>query len=1246
LLIVLFFSTTISYLSYIEGKRQITLQILSELAVTTTGRADALETYLDEKMKDAELLSMSPQIISKAGDLDRAFREKGLGSPEYAAADDIMRPIAAYYEDRLGFMDLLIVAPDGAVIFSLNKGAGYLGANLTADIHRACNLGKIFNLTSTLLAVGVSDFEYHEKYALPTAFVAAPLLMSGRIFGVVILQMRGDELYGFVSDYRGLGETGEIIVALRVGDEAEFVMPTRHDPQAAFKRRIDIRANPDLPIVRAVQGMEGIGVSIDYLGKKVLAAWQYLPSYNWGMVTKIDAVEAFAPVVKLRNSIFLITIIIMLLGVLAAYLIARSISDPIHKLHRGVELIGSGNLNYKVGIDSKDEIGQLSRAFDTMVRDLQKTTISRDYLDNIMGSMADGLIVVNPDARIATVNKATCELLGYKEEELIEKDVTLLFSEEEEEEEEEEVPFKDTKLRKLVKEGSISDYEVNFKTKDGKIIPVLLSGAVMRDIDCPGIGPVDDCKEFKKKGAHCEKIQGIVVLAKDITERKKAEELLREAYWRLESIIKGTNVGTWEWNVQTGKTVFNETWAQIIGYTLDELAPININAWEAHTHPDDLKRSAELLERHFAGELPYYDCECRMKHKDGRWVWVHDRGRLITRTADNKPLLMFGTHSDITDYKKAEEALKESEARYRGLFNNAAEGIIVADIELKRFLYCNQAICRMLGYTRDELLHLGMEGIHPKEALERVKAEFEAEARGEKSVAEVPCLRKDGTEFIASVSASVIEIGGRASLLGLFTDITARKKAEEDIRVLSRRLEFVLGTTKTGIDIIDSNFNMVYIDPEWQKVYGDYRGRKCYEYFMDRSEACPDCGVKKALDTKKTIVSEEVLVKEGDRPIQVTTMPFQDENGNWLVAEVNIDITGRKKSEKALQESEKKYRELFNSAGDPIIVHDAEGHILAANSAAIAQYGYSEAEILSMTVAMLDSAEDAPRAPERIAKIMTDGVSRFETAHLRKDGSRVLVDVSARRIGWNNAPAIMSICRDITIMKTMEAKFRLAQLGRLVAEVAHEINNPLMIISGNAQIAMMGMPDSSDLKDKLKIITEECMRAKDVTTRLLAYAKPGKGNRKSSDINQIIESVIALLEHENKLSSVIINKNYTKDLPHAVVDEKQIQEVFMNLLNNAREAMPDGGTIDIKTTFDNGFLRLSFKNSGPGIPEEYRKNLFEPFFTTKESGTGLGLPISYGVIKAHGGDILLESAAERGVVFTVLLPAEMAKQGL
>jgi diguanylate cyclase (GGDEF)-like protein/PAS domain S-box-containing protein len=161
----------------------------------------------------------------------------------------------------------------------------------------------------------------------------------------------------------------------------------------------------------------------------------------------------------------------------------------------------------------------------------------------------------------------------------------------------------------------------------------------------------------KAKKAIQETLASKVALENEIIVRKQAESSLAKERQRLAYILAGTNVGTWEWNVQTGETIFNKRWANIIGYNLEELAPISIDTWTKFVHPDDLKISSDLLEKHFNGELDYYECEARMRHKDGSWVWVLDRGRISTKTDDGKPLLMSGTHQGITRQKQIEEKI-------------------------------------------------------------------------------------------------------------------------------------------------------------------------------------------------------------------------------------------------------------------------------------------------------------------------------------------------------------------------------------------------------------------------------------------------------------------------------------------------------------------------------------------------------------------------------------------------------------
>ena len=206
----------------------------------------------------------------------------------------------------------------------------------------------------------------------------------------------------------------------------------------------------------------------------------------------------------------------------------------------------------------------------------------------------------------------------------------------------------------------------------------------------------------------------IYAAARDITEHIEMEIALANEKQRLVDIIEGTNVGTWEWNVQTGETVFNERWAEIIGYTLEEISPISIDTWMKYANPDDLKESQKLLKKHFNKELDYYEFESRMKHKDGSWVWVSDRGRVSVWDKDGKPLLMYGTHQDTTERKRIEERLKQSEENFRTFFETIDDMIFIANSDGKIF-FTNSSVTKKLGYSEDELIKMHVLDVHPKE---------------------------------------------------------------------------------------------------------------------------------------------------------------------------------------------------------------------------------------------------------------------------------------------------------------------------------------------------------------------------------------------------------------------------------------------------------------------------------------------------------------------------------------------------
>lgn len=281
------------------------------------------------------------------------------------------------------------------------------------------------------------------------------------------------------------------------------------------------------------------------------------------------------------------------------------------------------------------------------------------------------------------------------------------------------------------------------------------------------------------------KIVGAVISFSDISERKQMQESLADSRRRLANILEGTNVGTWEWNIQTGEVVFNERWANMLGYRLEDLQPTTINTWTKLAHPEDLANSSALIEKHFSGELDYYECEARMRNKNGSWIWVLDRGKLASRTADGKPLLMSGTHQDITERKINEERIRHL-ATHDTLtdlptMRLARDRLLMAINLSKR----NKNLAAIMfidldGFKKvnDTLGHDAGDHI-----LKHVAAELQS------------CLRETDT---------VARIGGDEFLLvatGIRNEDDARVLAEKALRLVSTEITFHGASAKVGASI-------------------------------------------------------------------------------------------------------------------------------------------------------------------------------------------------------------------------------------------------------------------------------------------------------------------------------------------------------------------------------------------------------------------------------------------------------------
>ncbi len=315
--------------------------------------------------------------------------------------------------------------------------------------------------------------------------------------------------------------------------------------------------------------------------------------------------------------------------------------------------------------------------------------------------------------------------------------------------------------------------------------------------------------------------------------------------------------------------------------------------------------------------------------------------------------LIADLNREIAERKKTEMELRRSEERFRQVAENAGEFIWEVD-RTGLYTYANGQVEKILGYTPEEVVgRKHFYDFFTADAREDLKkGAFEVFARQEAFRNFVnPNLHKDGHLVILETSGTPIvdSQGNPIGYRGVDTDVTERKRLEEQTRQLHQQIEWVLGATKTGLDIIDSQFHVRYIDPEWKKVYGDPQGKTCYEYFMDRNEVCPGCGIVKALETKQPAVTEETLVRENNRVVQVTSMPFQGENGEWLVAEVNVDITERKRAEEKLANTAALLRDVINTSTDLIFLKDLQLRTILCNEAYARAVGKHPEELYGKT---------------------------------------------------------------------------------------------------------------------------------------------------------------------------------------------------------------------------------------------------------------------------------------------------------
>lgn len=716
---------------------------------------------------------------------------------------------------------------------------------------------------------------------------------------------------------------------------------------------------------------------------------------------------------------------------------------------------------------------------------------------DLINKSNDAIFVVDPATGLFIfVNDKSCAALGYDRAELLRMGVTDI---------EDSLPDNflwQTHLNELREKGSLV-FEGRHKRKNGTIFPV---EANIRHVVMNG-------REY------------LVTVVRDISERRQAEAALRAREKQLTESQRIAHIGSWEHNLKTGQVFWSDELFRLFDMEPAN-SPADFDAFFSIVHHDDQRMLRKAVDEALHEQKPF-SIDYRLVLRSGETRIIHAQAELVGDDSGDLVVLS-GTAQDITERKRQEEALAESEANYRSLFDSSTDGIFILDPD-GNFIDANRTAYERLGYTREEILALNISKLDDPSFAPRVPERL-GRIREQGVVVFESChLRKDGSMMPVEVNSRLLEYKGRQVFFSVVRDITERKQAEEKLRM-----------------------------------------------------------------------------------------------------------------------SEERFRTLAEAAFEGIAVTE-EGIFLDANRQLCDMLGYSLDELREKPVTEIIAPEDR----ELVRRNQSMGYEPpYENRLLRKDGSVIFAESRARHFTIRDRKVRVTVIRDITGRKRTEEDLlktqKLESLGILAGGIAHDFNNILTSILGNVSLARISMKQQGPQSARLEEAERACYHARELTQQLLTFAKGGAPVKKTVSVEQLVRDSAGFAVRG---SSVRCGFSFGDNIRPVDVDEGQMRQVFNNLVINACQAMPGGGTIkidvrNVDTDPEDGtgmpggeYVKISMEDQGTGIPEEHLQRIFDPYFTTKQKGSGLGLSIVYSVLKNHNAHITVTSRPGAGTTFVIYLPA-------
>jgi PAS domain S-box-containing protein len=740
---------------------------------------------------------------------------------------------------------------------------------------------------------------------------------------------------------------------------------------------------------------------------------------------------------------------------------------------------------------------------------------------------------------------------------------------------------------------------------------------------------------------------GTISFGVDLTERKRAESALAASEERYRNLFESNLAGIYRTSLEGRIIDFNDAFARVFGYSREELG--EMNAGKLYFSEDDRRTTLDHLSRKNVLE----GFECRLRRKDGSPVWVIENLAIVERP-DGK--FIEGSLLDISDRRSVEDALRESEARYRFLFENNPLPMWVFELETFRFLEVNAAAIRHYGYSRDEFLAMTLLDIRPAGDREKLLARVAHEAREPQPFELWSHRRKDGE--ILHVETSAVDLPGpERRRMVLVRDVTEKIAAEHAVRESEEKYRKIVDLSPIGIFQSTIEGNLLAGNDALARIFGyaTYDELKNLGS-LSRLHGGPEqrrMSFVSRLTPGRTETMELPLHRKDGSPVrvEVTARLAEDEGGeNRRIEGFVTDITDRKRIDEqraalqsAIVATAQEWRDTFDAIETPVLVLDSKGIVRRLNRAAVRLAGRPFPELIGIPLEAIGPAEPWRTAAE-LLRASQEKTSASEVL-CRDPRADLTWELSVTRIAGASREGSLSIlvARDITMLvelqKSVMHSQSMAAMGSLVAGVAHEVRNPLFAISATLDAFELRFREQQEYKRYAGALRAQAERMTHLMHDLLDFAKPAVFDIHDVPVGPILAEAVRICGASAAAKGVALEIDAPDATAVARADQGRTTQVFVNLVENAIQHSPSGSTVRIGATRRNRGIVSHVEDQGSGIDPQDLPRLFEPFFTRRPGGTGLGLAIVHRIVTEQGGTVVLENRPGGGVRVEVALPS-------